>query len=305
MIKREKLKISKSEKGLKRSFIAFLVVGLLIFTATQAVQAGAATSTKISNIDDKTVIEKGISYLQNNAQDRGIHNAQKEFLLKKITHDNLNEVHVRYDQVYNGIPVYGQEVNVHMKNNGDFLSVTGNYLSGIDTQTVPGITQQDAIKIASTLFSGSPTDTSEAELMLFPIGKKVILVYRVGLEDISVPASIVVFVDAKSGAIVDKYDNLQTPVATSESTGSGISQKSSIQQSNPGVAVPATGTGKSLYLGTISIDTIKNNNLYNMVDSTKGFGSTVSNYMRTSDMKNGKEDQELSLLMRIIPGEIS
>lgn len=285
-----KLKNLKSGIGLWRGLMASMVVGLLILLVIQAVQAATVTPAGISNMEENTVLQKSISHLQDKAQDRGIQNAQKEFRLKKINRDNLGQVHVRYDQVYEGIPVYGEQVIVHMNGDGVLLSVTGNYLPGIETQVIPGITSQEATKIASTRFSGSLNDNSKADLMLYPLENKVLLVYRVAIEDFSIPTSIVAFVDAKTGAIIEQYDNLQTPVAISDSkvkAEAGSSPQSPIQNSNPGASVFKIGIGKSLYSGTINIDTIFDKRTYSMVDRTKGIGSTDAGYLRTSDMRNG------------------
>lgn len=286
-----KLKELKSQLGLWRSLMGFMVVCLMISTTTQIIQAGAATSTVNSKIDDTLVLQKSITHLQKQAQIWGIRNVQKEFLLKRINWDNLGQVHARLVQSYDGIPVFGRQLDVHMDGNGNLLSVTGNYLNGINVNVKPSLTEGKALEFALKQFSGNPTNIPDVELMLYPMDKNVVLVYRVALEDFSKPTSTVAFIDANTGEIVESYDNLQTPVASSENqvhTQAGSSQGSSIRELNSKASVPSLGVGKSMYSGEVIIDTLFSKNKYIMLDKTKGIGIKDTGYMRTSDMNNRK-----------------
>ncbi len=285
----KKLKNLKSGIGLWRSFIAIIVVLLMFLTATQVVQAGTTTPGGVSSMDDRLAFQTSISHLKKQAQDWGIQNADTEFRLNRISRDNLGQVHVRLDQIYKGIPVFGQQLIVHTEGDGKLLSVTGNYMRGINVQVEPVLNIEKAKENALKHFSGTAANVPESELMLYPMDGKVVLVYRVAVEDMSVPQSVVAFVDAKTGVLVDSYNNLQTLLP---SGGNQVhaqvdnSKPAPLQESNSVAVAPAIGTGKSLYSGTVNISTVLNQGRYIMLDMAKGSGSTVSGYTRTNDMNN-------------------
>jgi Zn-dependent metalloprotease len=281
------LKNLHSGIGLWRSFMAIMVVWLMFFTTIQVVQAGAATLGGNSNMDDKLTFQTSISHLKQHAQDWGIQNADTEFRLNRISRDNLGQVHVRLDQIYNGIPVFGQQLIVHMEDDGKLRSVMGNYERGIKVQVEPVLTSEKAKENALKHFSGPVTNTPEAELMLYPMDEKVVLVYRVAMEDISVPRRTVAFVDAKTGVLVDSYNDLQTLLPSNETQVHAPVDNLTVplQESSSVAAAPTIGTVKSLYSGTVIIGTTQNLGKYYMLDMAKGSGSTVNGYTRTNDMK--------------------
>ena len=284
----KKIKNLQSRIGLWRSLMAIMAVWLMFLTATQVVQAGTTTPGGVSGIDDKSIFQTSISHLKNHAQDLGIHNADTEFRLNRISRDNLGQVHVRLDQIYNGVPVFGYQLIVHTNNDGKLLSITGNYKQRINIQTKPVLTGENAKGNALKHFSSPATSTSESELMLYPNGENVVLVYRVVIEDMSIPQRIVAFVDANTGVIVDSYSDLQTllPSGWKQVHVQVDNSKAPLQELNSVAIAPAIGTGKSLYSGTVNISTILYQGRYIMLDTAKGSGSTVSGYTRTNDMNN-------------------
>lgn len=278
-----------SEIGLWRSSMAIVVVWLMFLTAAQAAQAGTATFGDGPSKDDESVFQISISHLKNHAQDWGIDNADKDLRLNRISRDDLGQVHVRLDQVHNGVSVFGYQLIVHMDRDGKLLSITGNHRRGINIKTDPVLTSEMAKKNALKHFSGTAASTSEVELMLYPTDDgKVVLVYRIALEDLSLPDRTVIFVDANNGKIVYSYKDLRTPVAegTAQVQAGGLQASSPQEPDAAAAAAPAVGTGKSLYSGTVSINTTLNNGRYYMLDMAKGSGSTAGGYTRTNDMNN-------------------
>ncbi len=269
--------------------MAIMVVWLMFLTAVQVVQAGTTTPGGVSSMDDKSAFQTSISHLKNHALDWGINNADTEFRLNRISRDNLGQVHVRLDQIYKGIPVFGQQLIVHTEGDGKLRSVTGNYRREINIQVEPVLTSEKAEENALKHFSGPVTNIPESELMLYPTDEKVVLVYRVAMEDMSVPRRIVAFVDAKTGVLVDSYNDLQTLLPSGENqihAQVDTLKAVPLQESNSVAVAPAIGTGKSLYSGTVNISTVLNQGKYIMLDMAKGSGSTVGGYTRTNDMNN-------------------
>jgi len=280
MIKNEKIRKSlRSGIGIWQIIMIF-IAWLMVLPAIQVSQAGIPGGT----MDDKLAFQTSISHLKDQASDFGIQNAQTEFRLNRIGRDTFG-VNVRLDQTYKGIRVFGQQLIVHMESNGKLRSITGNYERGINVQVEPVLGIEKAKENTLKLFSIPAINTPE--LMLYPMNGKVVLVYYVVVEDMSVPRRIVAFVDARTGELVDSYDDLQTLLPSSESQ----AQVDSIQSTSSGelksiVPVPSIGVGRSLYSGTVNISTVLAQDRYFMLDMTRGSGSQIAGYMRTSDMKN-------------------
>jgi Zn-dependent metalloprotease len=61
---------------------------------------------------------------------------------------SLAGVHLRYQQVWRGIPVFAHEVLVNVKNDGAISSVVSDFVSIIDLPTIPSLTSEQAISAA-------------------------------------------------------------------------------------------------------------------------------------------------------------
>ncbi|HEX6839041.1 MAG TPA: M4 family metallopeptidase [Polyangia bacterium] len=147
---------------------------------------------------------------------------------REITADGLN--HVRLQQTYDGVPVWGSDIVVH--SNGD--SVTGvdgtllGSLSGLDL--APSIADTTAATIAQSNYLKSARNAAvvrwsrqSSELVVLPVASGAArLAWHVifATDGTAGPAGIWnYFVDAHDGSIVDMFNNLQT--ATVEASGPG------------------------------------------------------------------------------------
>ena len=134
-----------------------------------------------SSEDDAAALSASLAYLQTHASQWGIRDAQKEFRLRQVVRDSLGQSHVRLDQMYQRLQVFGQQVIVHLDQSGTAHSVTGAYRAGIDISTQPAISIQEA-RTSAQQHSPGPVDTTpEADLVVYPQGEDVRLVYRVVL----------------------------------------------------------------------------------------------------------------------------
>ena len=128
------------------------------------------------------------------------------------------------------MPVLGGEAIAHMNADGAAFDDTDNLVEGISVNTTPRLTPEGAIAIATTDYGCSTCLTAAPKADLWILRDQGVdhLVYRVqltrldGSNEMALPVR---FVDAHGGYVVLAYDNLQT------------------------------GTGSSLYSGTVSIGT--------------------------------------------------
>lgn len=188
------------------------------------------------------------------------------------------KTHTRVRQMVGGIPVEGAELIIHRDRHSAITGVTGS-LHKVEHYTGALLDPADAVTRALSSFSqttpwswlnedeeallkevtGNPaaTYTPTASLVYAPVDGDPVNgfrpAYKLTLQSgADQPARWVVFVDAQTGAILNKYNSLHTTAAV--------------------------GTGTSLYSGTVSINTDLVSGTYYMRD--------LSRKVETYDMKN-------------------
>jgi Zn-dependent metalloprotease len=90
-----------------------------------------------------------LGFLEANRPLFGLRDAAAELRLKQIEPDpRLGWHHVRLDQVYRGIPVFGRQLVVHLDKQLRVVSVNGQLAPGLDIDTEPRLTAEQAIDVA-------------------------------------------------------------------------------------------------------------------------------------------------------------
>ncbi|MBL0211222.1 MAG: M4 family metallopeptidase [Holophagaceae bacterium] len=221
-------------------------------------------------------------YLQARVFDLGL-DTSHDFATRRVNQDELGGDHIRVDQYYQGVRVFGGEAIVHMQD-GAVREVTDALIRGINRNPTPSIGAQEALAAAhlSLAPSGAYAAAPTAELVFAQIEREIpvrqmsvdsertrtvtrmALVYHVHaeLENGAAETSHTdYFVDAHSGEILESWSTLHTAGAT----GSGNSQFSG----NVALATNNTGTGYELY------DTTRGAGVrtYNLNHATSGTGT--------------------------------
>jgi bacillolysin len=76
---------------------------------------------------------------------------KSEFVVRNIRTDRFNKTHVRLNQQYKGLPVYGAEVVVHLNEFNEGEAFNGNYIKlADDINPVPTVSKQSAVDRVST-----------------------------------------------------------------------------------------------------------------------------------------------------------
>jgi len=155
--------------------------------------------------------------------------ANDELALLTESKDDLNISMFKFQQVYKGVPVFGQQLIVHADAKGEVTSINGYFDpqvrgKGIDIHAK--LSASEAIQAAKNdtgLSDVKHFDKEEAQLYLYEApDKNHYLVYQVELstlDNFGEPAYWEVFVDAHDGAVVDKIDNLKHSSAVGTGTG--------------------------------------------------------------------------------------
>jgi Zn-dependent metalloprotease len=138
--------------------------------------------------------------------------------------------HARLQQTYLGVPVFGSEIAVHA-DASTFLGMNGQVTINLDGFDVhPAIGDGAALAIAETDHSGGAAvyDTENARLVILPRESEgADLVWQVSffneLQPGFDPGLWTYFIDARTSAIVHKFDALQT--AVNQASGPGGNEK--------------------------------------------------------------------------------
>ena len=179
-----------------------------------------------------------------------------DFVLRSVEEDTL-ATHVRLDQQYAGLPVFGGQVVVHLdgtkvvEEGGDFYAV-----GKLDTAPSISADAATATAVGDLKYDGQVEQTTR--LLVLAYGQETpLLAYQVSLhieDGTDATAHHEYFINAHDGSTVFYYNDLDV--------------------------VNANGTGKSLYSGQVSIVTDYTSNKYYLRDNSRGGMDTI-------DMRNG------------------
>lgn len=162
--------------------------------------------------------QQAVGYLEAAAELMQIANPQDEWQITKVTTDDLGMTHVRCQQVYEGVPVYGSEVIVHGTAQG-MKTLNGRYkATPQNVKTAPTITGLQASsnvsadlgkKVVPTVdpFNLWDKQQDKVELVLYPLDKGLYLAYHYTTYK-DIVSRWEYFVDAHTGNILHKYESI-------------------------------------------------------------------------------------------------
>jgi thermolysin len=169
----------------------------------------------------ESAFRRGIAHLKQHGKALGLVDPETEVTLAGADQDALGMTHVRLDQVFRGVPVYGGQLIVHMDASSVRDLVSGRIYGSVrGVNTTPRIDAARAIEAAkSTLgFSGRFAKEPAARLVLLPHQVKnprgdsgATLVYLVDLlikDGTAHTAHHYYFVNASDASIAWHYNNL-------------------------------------------------------------------------------------------------
>lgn len=134
-----------------------------------------------------------------------IRRPSEEFKEKSVLRDALGLKHIKYQQVYQGLPVWGKELVVHVDQDGDVYQIDGKIEPTTTLATAPQLTAPRVLdKMKDSL--GEQAQINAAELVIYVDGRGTkILAYHVeaciGFERWQF------FIDATTGNVLEKYND--------------------------------------------------------------------------------------------------
>ena len=188
--------------------------------------------------------------------------------------DTLGFRHQRLAQVYRGVPVVGADLKVHFNAEGKAYQVTGRLIPGLNLDTTPALTPDQALNTAAKDFGsrgfGDAGVDQEPRLVIFALDPPPRLAYELVISDVP-NRSYKYWIDAKTGSVIKALNmvcSLQTEAQMDTSITSSLLAGTS-----------ATLTGNVLTReggNNVSLNGLLNGNYYYMQDS--GNYTTVTYY---------------------------
>jgi Zn-dependent metalloprotease len=172
--------------------------------------------------------------------------------VRDVIVDKNGTQHVRYDRTYRELPVLGGDFVVHLKADGAYRSADRATRAKISIASiVPDVSAPKAAGLAvNALRAANLGDAlkqvqAKPQLVVDALHGTPKLAWRtnaVGKDSLGNPVARTVLTDARTGAQIDAWDSIGT----------------------------ATGDGKSLYSGTVPLETTQSGSAYNLTDPTRG-----------------------------------
>jgi Zn-dependent metalloprotease len=180
---------------------------------------------------------------------------EEELIARSVIKDDTGAEHVRFDKRYRGLRVIGGDFVVHSREDGSLREITAAStasLKGLKVQ--PVIDSAGASVLAERAFTGQKIHSATAELVVSALDDKATVAYLVQFdgiqEDGATPSELNVLVDASTGQLLKSWEQVHTAAAT--------------------------GSGRSLYSGTVSIGTNSISGGYELRDVSRGSFYTVN-----------------------------
>ena len=167
---------------------------------------------------------KCIAYLEAVKSPMQIENPSEEFFVQKITTDDLGQQHIRMQQQFQGLPIYGSEIIVHEKD-GDIHLVNGKYFPTPQlNEIVPTIDLQNANQAArsdvETFATFKNLNSEEKKYVAGEQFQSELVIYHPNqnIKDPTLAYHITVIpnlterweylIDAKTGVVLNKYSSI-------------------------------------------------------------------------------------------------
>ncbi|WP_368298574.1 M4 family metallopeptidase [Cytobacillus firmus] len=155
-----------------------------------------------------------LNYLKKHQDQTGIKNPDKNLKVKNVQKDELGMTHIRFNQAVNGVTVEGSEVIVHYNENNEVVSANGRINQAIADEAVDtsvALKHDAAVNTALSAVSAPKDLTYEptSELVIYPFEGENHIAYKVNVNFMGdEPGNWFVFVDAKSGEVIDQFNGI-------------------------------------------------------------------------------------------------
>ncbi|MFD9393337.1 M4 family metallopeptidase [Streptomyces sp. NPDC060000] len=214
-----------------------------------------AAPVQLSAAARTTLIKQQQADAPETAQTIGLGTKEK-LVVKDVVKDADGTVHTRYERTYAGLPVLGGDLVVHESASGAAKGVTKANPATIKVATLtPKVAvakaEKQALTAAKTAGSESTSADQAPRKVIWAANGTPVLAFETvvgGLQDDGTPSELHVITDAATGKKLYEYQGIEN----------------------------ATGTGKTLYSGTVSLTTTLSGTTYSLTDASRGGHKTYN-----------------------------
>jgi Zn-dependent metalloprotease len=175
----------------------------------------------------RTPAGKALGFFGQHGDVFGVRDAQTELVQIGASKDRYGATHISYQQVYNGVPVFGGILRAHLDANNNLTAVNGVFVPDIALATQPKLSAADAGRLAINAVVADPPRSEVTADVAQPLkaadltaASTTLYIYRIGLVRNAPGTSQLVyqvevtngrnvrdfvFVHAHSGKLVNRY----------------------------------------------------------------------------------------------------
>jgi len=223
-----------------------LAIGCL--TAAAIASTGTSQATQSPTLAERRA-DAIVDARTNAAHHAGVA-AGQGLVVRDTTLDRSGASHVRFERTYHGLQVVGGDLVIHQDAAGAFRSFSGKRVGQLAIDSTPTLSGKQAAATAGRTVDFART-TASPELVVLAAGRQPTLTWRVNVEGRNAdgsPAGEYVFVNARSGKVVDHWPSV----------------------------LEETGSGTGIFSGTVSLTTTLSGGQYTMVDASRGGNATYN-----------------------------
>lgn len=174
-------------------------------------------------------VESALAFLTGARESLRLSAPREQLRAVRVKKDDLGMTHVRFAQVLHGVPVMGAETQVHFDANGAVVTVDSTHVANLPTVPLsPALSAAQAVAVAASHFrvghpgSAEEPEVAEPQLVIHArpghgsTPAEATLAYHFEVRDdrLESMARVQYTVDARSGAVLGAYDDLETVTAT-------------------------------------------------------------------------------------------
>ncbi|MGC0337724.1 M4 family metallopeptidase [Streptomyces sp. SLBN-8D4] len=253
-----------------RKAAAVALVGVSALIAA-AVQSGAATaapqkapsaagkvlpgaeSLKLTPAQRAALIREANATKADTAKDLGL-GAKEKLVVRDVVKDGDGTLHTRYERTYDGLPVLGGDLVVETTKSGateGVVKATNKTLkvASVTPKVTAAKASAQALKAAQAAGADKATTNRAPRKVIWAGNGTPTLAYETvvgGLQEDGTPNELHVVTDAATGAKLYEYQGIET------------------------------GTGNTMYSGTVTLGTTQSGSTYNLTDAARGNHKTYN-----------------------------
>ena len=157
-------------------------------------------------------VQATLGFLKQNREAYGLADPDSEVKARRLDVEPNGQRHLRLQQEFQGVPVYGTSLIAHFTADGTLKGVNGNLAKSLKVDTNPQMNAAGAVDAAQVdldAFFGAAEVKGDPQLVVLPWEDKQYLAWRMELFSATPMGRWEYFVDARTGEVIFKANRIQ------------------------------------------------------------------------------------------------